>query len=295
MKCLIVNADDLGADEARNAGIFEGIEAGLVTACSILPNGPAREDAWRRIRACRDRTVSWGVHCNLSEGRPLVSGLRHITDAAGAFCGKSGARRLLQRRGVPEDEIRRELQAQVRILLDAGIPIDHMDGHQHLHVWPAVAAIAAEVAQDHGICWVRIPEESAGGPWMPPPADPVRKEIESFNRNARMARPVYGRAGLQTPEGFRGLFFKGNLPAAHWREFLESLPDGLTELMVHPGHAAGPDCAGPFSRFSTSDRERELEFLTDGRLVAALRHADVRLTPFPSVSPRGMGAPVLHT
>jgi predicted glycoside hydrolase/deacetylase ChbG (UPF0249 family) len=28
MKQLIVNADDLGADEARNRGIFEAIEAG---------------------------------------------------------------------------------------------------------------------------------------------------------------------------------------------------------------------------------------------------------------------------
>jgi len=41
MKRLIVNADDLAADEARNAGIFEAIAQGRVTSVSLLPNGPA--------------------------------------------------------------------------------------------------------------------------------------------------------------------------------------------------------------------------------------------------------------
>ena len=50
MKRLIVNADDLGADEARNRGIFEAIDAGVVTSVSLLANGPSFEDAARRIR-----------------------------------------------------------------------------------------------------------------------------------------------------------------------------------------------------------------------------------------------------
>ncbi len=46
MRRLIINADDLGADHARNEGIFEAIEAGVVTAASILANGePYRRDA----------------------------------------------------------------------------------------------------------------------------------------------------------------------------------------------------------------------------------------------------------
>ena len=67
MKQLIVNADDLGAGEARNAGIFDAIEAGSVTSVSILPNGPALEDALRRIRALRLKGVSFGVHFNISK------------------------------------------------------------------------------------------------------------------------------------------------------------------------------------------------------------------------------------
>ena len=44
MKSLIINADDLGADEPRNRGIFEAIEAGRVTSVSILVNGNGFED-----------------------------------------------------------------------------------------------------------------------------------------------------------------------------------------------------------------------------------------------------------
>ena len=48
MKSLIINADDLGADEARNRGIFEAIEAGRVTSVSVLVNGDGFEDAMER-------------------------------------------------------------------------------------------------------------------------------------------------------------------------------------------------------------------------------------------------------
>ena len=92
MKRLIVNADDLGAGESRNAGIFEAIEAGSVTSVSILPNGPALEDALRGIRALRLKNVSFGVHFNISEGKPIASASRCILGPDGCFRGK-GARK----------------------------------------------------------------------------------------------------------------------------------------------------------------------------------------------------------
>ena len=81
---------------------------------------------------------------------------------------------------------------------------------------------------------------------------------------------------------FRGLRLKGHLPASDWIEFLESIPNGLTELMVHPGYALAEESAGnPFSRFSTPAREKELAALTDGHFHAALAKTSVDLIPFP--------------
>ena len=88
MKRLIVNADDLGAGEARNAGIFDAIEAGSVTSVSILPNGPALEDALRGIRALRQKNISVGVHFNISEGRPIESAAALPPGPRRMFSGK---------------------------------------------------------------------------------------------------------------------------------------------------------------------------------------------------------------
>jgi hypothetical protein len=89
--------------------------------------------------------------------------------------------------------------------------------------------------------------------------------------------------GISATDHFRGLYLKGKLPVSHWMDFLEAIPPGLTELMVHPGRAPGYAASGPFSGFSTTDREKELEALVNGRFRAALLKTGVELTPFPGV------------
>jgi chitin disaccharide deacetylase len=281
-KRLIVNADDLGADEARNAGIFEAIEAGVVTSVSILPNGPALKDAVSRIRSSKRAGISFGIHLNLSEGPPVSPGLKILTSRNGCFLGKEPAQRLLLGPGGPElqDEIRSEFQAQMDVLRNAGIPIDHLDGHQHVHIFPSVIRIAMEGMKANRIRWIRIPDE------LPTEAVksalPAKEACEAllFSRNAERVRPLVIASGLVAAEHFRGLFFKGRLPASRWPEFLEEIPQGITELMVHPGRA--PETAsGPFSGFSNYDRERELQALTDAPFRLALSKSGVELTSFP--------------
>jgi chitin disaccharide deacetylase len=283
MKRLIVNADDLGADEARNDGIFAAIEAGTVTSTSILSNSPALEDAVCRIRALNQKNVSFGIHVNLSEGKPLSSDLRHLTGPDGSFLGKSAAQRLLLCRGdlELEKEIRKEIDAQITMLQSAGIPIDHLDGHQHVHVFPAVIRLATEAAKTYGIKWMRIPEEHPDDYLADSPSPAVCEEARSFSSYAQAARPLLAERGISATSHFRGLYLKGNLPASRWMEFLGAIPRGLTELMVHPGHAAGSAIPGPFSGFSTADREKELDALIDGRFRTALLKTGVELIPFP--------------
>jgi len=282
MKRLIVNADDLGAGESRNAGIFDAIEAGSVTSVSILPNGPALGDALRGIRALRLKGVSFGVHFNISEGKPIASALRCLLGSDGCFRGKRLTQSLLLDRenSELEKEIRKELSAQILSIQDTGIRVNHLDGHQHVHILPAVVRAAAEAANTHGISWVRIPEEPC--PDLGERSSDVTEEACFFSRHASAARAFYDAMGIHTTDHFRGLLLKGELPAETWLDFLESIPTGLTELMVHPGRAAAAD-SGPFAGFSTAAREKELTALTDGRFLAALLKAEVSLTPFPDI------------
>ena len=90
MKRLIVNADDLGADEGRNAGILEAVRAGVVKSVSLLANGPATAEACKAIHDGKYEEVSIGVHLNLSEGK---SDLRRSAPACGKRRRLSGKSR----------------------------------------------------------------------------------------------------------------------------------------------------------------------------------------------------------
>jgi predicted glycoside hydrolase/deacetylase ChbG (UPF0249 family) len=283
MKRLIVNADDLGADEARNAGIFEAIHESRVTSASLFPNGLAVEDALHRIRLLGQRTVSFGLHINLSEGKPVSPDLRLLTGPDGAFLGKISTQSLMMRLGdqALQREIVREMSAQIKVLLDSGIQIHHLDGHHHIHLFPAAIAAAVRIAQEHKVPWMRISEE-------PPPRHSsdslprgLMEEARRFSEIARAARQHLNGTGISTTDHFRGLYLKGRLSSATLNDLLQTLPEGLTEWMVHPGRVPMVPASGPFSGFSTPAREQELETLLHADFGLALSDAGVILTPFP--------------
>ena len=283
MKRLIINADDLGADEARNAGIFEGIQAGTVTSVSILPNGPALQEALKRIHTGSFRNVSWGVHLNLSEGKPVSTGISLLLGPDGIFKGKGSTQRLLMRQEDRDlkDEVTHEIDAQISLLKASGIPLRHLDGHQHVHVFPSVLKAVLRAALKHHIPWIRVPYEPE--PTSPdfPLTPSLCEEGRFFSGLGWTARPVILEAGLHITGHFRGLYLKGRLTLQSLESVLKRLPDGLTELMVHPGRIAGNPPETPFSRFSTVERRKELETLLNAKLHLIFRNMNILLTPFP--------------
>ena len=283
MRHLIITADDLGADEARNAGILEAVRAGMVTSVSLLPNGPALEAAVEQLHALHPRNISLGIHWNLTEGKPLSADLPFLTGADGSFLGKARAHQMLMRRGDRrlEQAISKELTLQVDRLKETGLSFDHVDGHQHVHVFPAVAKTAARVARKHRIPWVRIPIDPDPPPWMESVPTALRHEASFFSGFAGMARPVYGESGFRATDHFCGLYLKGRLSVPILNHLLQSLKEGWTELMVHPGRAPDQRSDSSFSSFSTPDRERELDALLDPDFRLMLEKSGVLLSSFP--------------
>jgi predicted glycoside hydrolase/deacetylase ChbG (UPF0249 family) len=283
MKRLIVNADDLGADESRNAGIFEAIEAGIVTSASILANGPAFEDTLRRIRFSSRKEISYGIHLNLSEGKSLIRNLPLLAGPDGYFPGKFRAHRLFEQRGNNdlEEEIYRETAAQIEALLNAGIHVTHLDGHQHIQIFPAVIESAIQVAEAFGIPWIRLPDES---PERHLSSGSLDTKALLYGRFASAARPYIEKSKLRTTDHFRGLYLKGRLRLSLLKNTLERLPDGTTELMVHPGRAPSGESRGTFSSFSTPERENELMALVGEEFRDTLIEYGISLIPFPEVN-----------
>jgi chitin disaccharide deacetylase len=254
-----------------------------VTSASILANGPALKEALAEIRSLGEGKVSWGVHLNLSEGAPLAANLGLLTGEDGSFLGKGPAHKMLISHGDAEleREVRQELRAQIQALQESGIRISHLDGHQHVHVFPAVVRAAVRAAQEHRIPWVRIPEEARPRSAAEPGAESLFAEATNFSRLAQQARLRANDGGMRMTEHFRGLYLKGRINRTLMQRTLRELPPGLTELMVHPGRVPTIPLSTPFSAFSTGDREKELETLLAEEFRTALSENGIELTPFP--------------
>src|SRR5258706_16436782 len=91
----VVTADDVGLDRGMTAGAIRAHRDGIVTACSVVANGPAFDDAVARLRDVPALEV--GVHLALVEEVALTTG---------APMPRSYVEFLLLRRGV---NVEREL------------------------------------------------------------------------------------------------------------------------------------------------------------------------------------------
>src|SRR5690348_7172023 len=146
-KRLIVTADDVGLDPGMTAGAIRAHREGIVTACSIVANGRAFDDAVARLRDAPSLEV--GVHLALVEERALTTG---------APMPRNYVRFVLGRRG----DVEPELRAQIEKVLATGLRVTHVNGHQHLHQLPRVARVVAKLAREYGIGYVRIVNDRGG-------------------------------------------------------------------------------------------------------------------------------------
>jgi predicted glycoside hydrolase/deacetylase ChbG (UPF0249 family) len=172
------------------------------------------------------------------------------------------------------------------VLTEAGIQVRHLDGHQHIHVFPAVAPVTVRLARTFAIPWVRIPEEPQ--PAIPNPGlSALDTEAARFSALAGEARSLFPDT-IRTADAFRGLYLKDRVNPRRLARLIEDLPDGLTELMVHPGEE--PDTTShlernmetnPFAAFGTVHRGEELHALLSPAFRQALKASGVSLVPFP--------------
>ncbi|MCC6202524.1 MAG: ChbG/HpnK family deacetylase [Gammaproteobacteria bacterium] len=266
---LIVNADDFGLTAAVNRGIIEAHRNGIVTSASLLATGAAFEDAVQLARATP--TLAIGVHLALCGQRPLSAADQgsSLVTTGGELPGDVFrlAARLLRRR-VAASEIERELDAQVQRVRDSGLAIGHLDGHQHVHVLPGVAAIVARLARAYGIAKVRYPAEPLRGFAL---RHPRRLAEQLALRAASAAVPL---RGLRRADSLAGFPFAGRLDEANLLTLLRRLPgQGRVELMCHPGH---DDPASPYRAWRYRWRQ-ELEALCSERVRVWLDGHGVRL------------------
>ncbi|CAN5363001.1 chitin disaccharide deacetylase [soil metagenome] len=234
-RLLIVNADDLGLTVGVNRAIRRAHLDGIVTATSLLAVGRAFDDAAEMLLATP--TLELGAHLALvGEDPPLLTAreIPSLVDRRGVF---PLSYRTVVARGaagrIDPDDVRRELAAQLDRVLEVGVPVTHVDTHQHTHLWPAVGAVVIDLAVERGIAAVRLPGSSARGV--------VGLGVSTLAR--RLARHLR-RAGLTSTDAYAGLDEAGALDASRFRVAVNALAarDALTaEINAHPSEPGDPD------------------------------------------------------
>jgi predicted glycoside hydrolase/deacetylase ChbG (UPF0249 family) len=117
VRCLVVNADDLGYDPAIDRGILEAHARGIATSATAMVDTPFAAAAL----AAAPASLGVGLHVVVD---PAASG----------------------------EEVERELLRQLgRFEALRGSPPTHLDSHKHAHAAPAAEAVFARVAAARGL------------------------------------------------------------------------------------------------------------------------------------------------
>src|SRR6476620_11274621 len=204
MGLLIVNGDDFGLTPGTSRGIVEAYRHGILRSTSMLAVAPAFELAASLATSGDADGLGIGAPLALvGEDPPLLAAdeVPSLVDRRGNFAASWRAffRRVVARRVDPAD-VRRELSAQLERLTAVGVPLTHLDTHQHLHLWPLVREVVIDLAVEHGITALRVPGSRATGPV----GVVVRRRATELRRAATAA-------GLRTPDRFGGLDEGGRL------------------------------------------------------------------------------------
>jgi chitin disaccharide deacetylase len=267
-----------------NEAIERAHTEGILTAASLMVGSPAVADAIERAR--RLPSLKVGLHLVVVRGLAMLprAEIPLIADREGMLP------RDLLRAGVLfffRPAARRQLEAEVRAQFEAfrltGLPLDHVDAHNHLHYHPTVLGIILRVGRDYGVRAIRIPRE----PFLPA----WRAAGDRFA--ARLAWALFLwpwlalmrarilRAGLVANDAMFGMSETGRMTLARVLRIIEELPDGLSEIYFHPATTAWDEGDSLTKGY---DRMGELAALTSVEVFAALRRGQVRRTTFSEVA-----------
>ena len=239
MRRLIVNADDFGLTRGINRAIAELYDAGALRSATLMANGEAFEDA---VAIAKERPgLGIGAHITIVDGEPVLPAneVKTLLRPDGKF-----------REGIVEFvrdaytgkistlEVEREAQAQIEKLQRSGIVITHVDTHKHTHMFPRIGTAVLRAAERCGICAIRNPFEE---PWSRRlcPAPMMRLAqvtmLGGLRRKFEQQGPIAARK-IYSTDGTIGIAVTGTLDAPALDAMFDAMPDGVWELVCHPGY-----------------------------------------------------------
>jgi len=268
---LAVCVDDLGADTGVLGAVLALADAGRISAASCMVGGPAWRETAAALRAGGARGIDLGLHLDFT-GFPLppeqAAPLRTVV--LRAYLNRLDLQR-----------VRAQIRAQFDAFEDTlGRPVDHVDGHQHVHQLPGIReALLEELARRPGPRpWLRSTRHAPGLAFKPRLLQALGQT--PLAQRARAAGYVQNRRLLGVYDfGGDALRYRARL-----RQWLAVAQDGDL-LMCHPSAGAG-DAADAIR----AARQHEYAVLAGADFDALLAEAGCSIVPLRTV-PAGQPAP----
>lgn len=268
MKKLIVTADDFGLSKEVNEAVEVAHESGILTATSLMVGEAYADDAV--ARAHRMPNLGVGLHLALSRARPVspANEIPDLIDGDGLFRAdlvRAGFRFFF----LPS--VRRQLAAEISAQFEAfaktGLPLDHVNAHNHLHVHPTVLSLILKFGNKYAMNSVRVPE------------DKNSKGIGAFFLTPWLAmmRARLQQHGVKYNDVLLGLDETGSMDTKTLISLIENLSDQTAELMCHP--ATGP-WTGIDPKAQDFRRDLEYEALCNAATIKAISDNGVQLIAY---------------
>jgi hopanoid biosynthesis associated protein HpnK len=229
--------------------------------------GDAVADALDRAR--RLPTLRVGLHLVLVDGRPVSppDAIPDLVDARGYLRNDMfalGTGIFFDRR--IRRQIAAEIDAQFASYGATGLPLDHVNAHHHFHLHPTVAALVLAIGKRYGMRAMRVPLERR--------RLLSRIEPSASHRALALTAPWAAllrariRNHVTAPDQVFGLAWSGAMTERRLAGVLRELPNGLTEIYLHPATGA---FAGAQRGYRYADELAALTAPAIGELVRASR------------------------
>ncbi|PIR20534.1 MAG: hypothetical protein COV45_05670 [Deltaproteobacteria bacterium CG11_big_fil_rev_8_21_14_0_20_47_16] len=225
---IVLNADDFGLSHGINEGIATAMERGIVGSTSLMVNFA---DSAAALEVAKKNNLSIGWHFNLTLGKPVSDPhtIPSLVRSNSTFYPRNQLLRRCFLRQVRADDVTRELEAQWKVFENAGLHPEHIDGHEHCHVFPVICTVVRNLVIEHQIPLVRLPGEK-GGPFVP------RYLTRLILGHLQGSRPKFWKETGCMTMPFYGISLVGRVDNHdEWRHLLARIADPISMVMVHPG------------------------------------------------------------
>jgi predicted glycoside hydrolase/deacetylase ChbG (UPF0249 family) len=253
---LIVNADDFGRSHSINEAVIRAHRDGILSTASLMVNEPCFDAAVKLAK--ENPRLGVGLHLTLLMGRSALppEKIPGLVNARGEFSNSpvgTGVKYFFRANKVGQasglsasdrqdacptlrEQLRAEIHAQFEKFHATGLPLDHVNGHLHLHLHPVIFKILMDDSEKLGIRRFRLTRDclarsrrTARGRWF------YRlSHAAIYAWLSGRAREPLRRHGIRHAQITFGLLQNAQVDEPYILKLLPELPPGDSELYSHP-------------------------------------------------------------